>query len=61
MRMISILPKNEELNIRTVDVEIPNEDFLPHPDRHNMFCGTCRREDYPECREKCPWGYDEED
>lgn len=62
MRIINLLPKDDDSNIRVIDMDIPLDEIAPFPGRHNMFCGFCKRGDnYPECTKTCPAAFTELD
>ncbi len=62
MRIISLPPKDDDSNIRMIDMEVPLDEIVPFPGRHNMFCGFCKRGDnYPECTKTCPVAFDVDD
>ena len=43
MRLINILPKDDDSNIRVIDMDVPLDEIVPYPGRHNMYCGFCKR------------------
>lgn len=58
MKIVNILPKND-MNIKYITAEIPDEDFYLHPEREESVCANCKNENYPACKAKC--GPGEED
>lgn len=62
MRIINILPKDDDSNIRVIDAEVQLDEIVPFPGRHSLYCGFCKRGgNYPVCTETCPLAFDEED